>query len=90
MENIPEISSVFVQPLVGFGNMKAMASMNYRGVILRGLKLIEKDDTFWLGMPSRKKGERWEDYFFFPDCDTRKRVLDSIVKKYEEEANAGT
>jgi DNA-binding cell septation regulator SpoVG len=82
---VEEISSVFVNPLTGFGNLKAMASLNFKGVILRGLRLIEKDESFWLGMPSRKKGERWEDYYFFPDGDTRKRVLDAIIDKYRTE-----
>ncbi len=65
-----EISAVQVYPLTGFNNLKAMASVNFRGVILRGLRLMEKDDAFYLGMPSRKRGERWED---MPDPKSKRR-----------------
>jgi DNA-binding cell septation regulator SpoVG len=85
MEMVEDISSVMVYPLSGFNNLKAMASLNYRGVILRGLKLMEKDDSLWLGMPSRKRGERWEDIYFFPDADMRRKILDAIAEKYTSE-----
>ncbi len=84
---VDDISSVQVYPLTGFNNLKAMASLNYRGVILRGLRLLEKDDSLWLGMPSRKRGERWEDIYFFPDTDMRKKVLDAVTEKYTSELN---
>ncbi|MHC9539277.1 MAG: septation protein SpoVG family protein [Vulcanimicrobiota bacterium] len=77
-----EITSVMVNPLNGFGNLKAIASLNFRGVILKGLKLLDKDGTSWLGMPGRKKNESWEDVYFFPDRSVKESVLDAILKQY--------
>jgi DNA-binding cell septation regulator SpoVG len=77
-----EISSIFVTPLSGYGPLKALASLNYRGVVLRGLRVMETDNSKWLGMPARKKDEQYEDYFFFPEPELRKRVSDAVLEKY--------
>jgi DNA-binding cell septation regulator SpoVG len=83
---LDDISSIKVFPLTGFNNLKAMVSLNYRGVILRAMRLMEEDDgTLRLGMPSRKLGERWEDIYFFPDTDMRNRICDAVVAIYREE-----
>lgn len=82
---VDEISNIFVKPLTGCGNLKAIATLNYKGVILKGLKLLEKDNTLWLGMPARKRDEQWEDIYFFPDALIRKRILDAVVEKYHAE-----
>lgn len=82
-----EITSVFVTPLSGYGNLKALASINFRGVILRGLKLMEKENTLWLGMPGKMKGEKWEDQFFFPESSIRQKILDAVVRKYRQSLN---
>jgi len=79
------ISSVQVYPLTGFNNLKAMGSLKYHGVVLRGLRLLETGGSYHLGMPSRKRGERWEDIYFFADMSERKEVLDEIISAYERE-----
>lgn len=86
---VEEISHVSVKPLAGYGNLKALASLNFRGVVLKGLKLMENDKGLWLGMPSRKKDEQWEDYYFFPDVSVRTLILDRIVERYKIEMGAG-
>jgi DNA-binding cell septation regulator SpoVG len=86
VNTMPEITSVRVEPLTGFNNLKALASINYRGVVLRSLKLLENEDgTLSLGMPSRKRGERWEDIYFFSDVTTRERILAVIITVYRKE-----
>lgn len=82
MVTVDEISSISVLPLSGYGPLKAMASLNYRGVILRGLRLMETNNSLWLGMPARKKDDQYEDYFFFLDPELRKRVTDAVIEKY--------
>ncbi|GEM_PF-1779260 len=77
-----DITSVMVNPLNGFGNLKAIASLNFRGVILKGLRLLDKDGTLWLSMPRRKRNETWEDIYFFPDKSVKDSVLDAVVKQY--------
>jgi len=78
-----DISGIMVNPMNGFGSLKAIASLNYKGVILRGLKLFDKDGTLWLGMARRKKNETWEDVYFFPDRETKDFILNAIIEKYK-------
>ncbi|MDQ7824043.1 MAG: septation protein SpoVG family protein [Candidatus Eremiobacteraeota bacterium] len=80
MEN--EITNLFVKPITGFGNLKAIASLNYQGVVLRGIRLLGNDGNLWISMPARKKGESWEDIYFFTDTELRRRVLDMITARY--------
>ena len=77
-----EITSVMINPLNGFGNLKAIASLNFRGVILKGLRLLDTDGKLWLGMARKKKNENWEDVYFFPDKSIKETVLEAIVKQY--------
>lgn len=83
-----EINSINVYPLNGYGNLKAMASINFKGVLLRGLRILEKDEELWIGMPSKKRGEKWEDIYFFPDPKIRGQIKDILIDKYKIAASA--
>jgi len=64
-----------------------MCNVTYHNVCLRGLRVLEKDNSLWLGMPSRKRGERWEDIYFFPNADERQLLLSLIEHELYLEDN---
>ncbi len=79
------ITNVIVTPLSGYGNLKAIASIHYHGVVLSGIKLLDRDGAMWLGMPSKKMNETWSDIYYFPEEKERARVLKAVKEKYERQ-----
>ncbi len=77
-----DIINLVVKPIQNCGSLRALASFNFKGVVLKGLKLMESNQQFWLAMPSRKSGEKWEDIFFISDQGLKQRILKEIICKY--------
>lgn len=78
------ISNIFVRPCKNLGNLKAIVSLNYYGLVIRGLKLSDGKNGMFLGMPARKRGEEWEDICFFLDPEMREKVTKRVLDEYEK------
>lgn len=78
------ISNIFVRPCMNCGNLKAVVSLAYYGLMIRGIKLMEGSKGTFLSMPARKRGEDWEDICFFLDQAVRDTVLNLVVQEYEK------
>ncbi len=81
--SVEGLSSIFVRPCSNCGSMKAIVSFLWNGLVVRGMKLIEKDGSMFMGMPSRKKGEEWEDVCFFIDTELKKQITEKVIAEYE-------
>lgn len=44
-----------------WGKVKALFSIELNGVWIKGFKLIESNGELWVGFPSKKKDDKYED-----------------------------
>lgn len=89
-ENYGErISNIYVQPVDTGGAVKAYASVHYMGVVLRGMKVVESSDSLWVSMPARKKGDAWEDVYFFADQGLKRFITEKIMEEYRRVCTEG-
>ena len=77
--------------LVEFGSVKALVSVTYGDLEIKGFKVIDQGtDGPWVSMPSRefqKNGDRqFFNIIYIPDTAKRKEFNDWIIKEYR---NAG-
>lgn len=88
-----EIGSIFVRPCKNCGNLKAVVSITFHGLVVRGLKLTETakngEMILRLDMPSRKRGDDWEDVVFFLDPVARETVCAAVVAEYQKVIGIG-
>jgi len=82
------VSNIFVRPCVNCGNMKAVVSMSWHGLVVRGLKLVDGAKGLFLSMPARKRGEDWEDICFFVDPSAREEVTTKVLEEYSKVTSA--
>jgi DNA-binding cell septation regulator SpoVG len=74
--------------LVEFGTVKALVSVLYGDLELRGFKVVDqKGGDPWVAMPSReymKDGERqFVNVVWVPDTQKKKAFTDAILKAYK-------
>lgn len=62
------------------GNLKAFVSLDFHGLILKGIKLFGKKDEekLFISMPSQKVGEVYKDLFYFIE-QKQKEELEKII-----------
>jgi stage V sporulation protein G len=79
------ITNIYVTPLEE-GSALALASANINGVVIRGLRLMQskKNGELWVGFPSRKRGEKWEDVCFVPDKELKQELDEAIIGAYND------
>ncbi len=65
--------------------MKAVVSITWHGLVVRGCKLIEGAKGSCLCMPARKKGEEWEDVCYFVGAENRSTVTEAVLAEYRVE-----
>lgn len=82
------IDHIFVRPCKNCGSLKAVVSLAYHGLVVRGVKIMEGAKGIFLGMPARKRGEDWEDICFFLDAQAREEVTKTVLKEYEKVISA--
>jgi DNA-binding cell septation regulator SpoVG len=76
------VNNIFVRPCVNCGSIKAVVSMTWYGLVVRGFRIVEGAKGLFLGMPSRKRGEEWEDVCFFVDPSAREEVTNKVLEEY--------
>ena len=52
------------------------------GITIHGVKVIQGQKGAFVGMPSRKVGENWEDIITFRDKETAEAFKEPILKAY--------
>lgn len=67
------------------GVIKAVADVEYGGIILRGLKLIESKDGFTLDTASRKINNSWQKVYEFASPILRGSILCAIIASYRRQ-----
>lgn len=71
--------------------VKAFASITIDDcLVLTGIKIITGSKGLFTAMPSQKVGEEYKDIFFPVKAETREKLNDMIIKKYNEVANDNT
>ena len=72
--------------VVDFGSLKALVTVNFGDMEIRGFKVIESGEGLWIGMPSReimKEGHKeYFDIVRFQDNEARKRFSDLLISEY--------
>ncbi len=81
--------------VVEFGSVKALVSINYGDLEIRGFKVIDHEGgNPWISMPSReyqKNGERqFFDIILFPDPEKRKEFSKWLVHEYRSALNGSS
>ncbi len=79
--------------LVDFGSVKALASVVYGDLEIKGFRIIDQNgEEPWVSMPSReyqKNGDRqFFNIVFIPDAARRKEFTDWIIKEYHNASNS--
>lgn len=68
------------------GFLRAIASITIDGCfVVHDIKIFERDGERFIGMPSRKTSEgEYKDIAHPINTETRSRLQDAILKRYEE------
>ena len=74
--------------LVDFGSLKALATIQFADLEIRGFKIIETADGPWVGMPSREVvRDGRKDYFDivrFSDDEAKKAFHAKVLEEYRK------
>jgi stage V sporulation protein G len=81
-----EITDVRVRRVAKDGKMKAVVSITIDDeFVIHDIKVIEGEKGLFIAMPSRKSSDgEYRDIAHPINSDTRKRIQDLILAKYEE------
>ena len=84
-----EITDVRVRRVAKEGKMKAVVSITIDNeFVIHDIKVIEGEKGLFISMPSRKSADgEYRDIAHPINSDTRKRIQDLILTKYEESAD---
>jgi len=84
-----EITDVRVRRVAKEGKMKAVVSITIDNeFVIHDIKVIEGEKGLFIAMPSRKSADgEYRDIAHPINSDTRKRIQDLILTKYEESAD---
>ena len=84
-----EITDVRVRRVAKDGKMKAVVSITIDNeFVIHDIKVIEGEKGLFIAMPSRKSADgEYRDIAHPINSDTRKRIQDLILTKYEESAD---
>lgn len=87
-----EITDVRIYKVEGTGNLRAYAAVTIdESYVVHGLRVLEGEAGFWVGMPAskNKKGE-FKDIFHPITKDARDVLVTTVISKYEEESGGET
>ena len=84
-----KITDVRVRRVAKEGKMKAVVSITIDNeFVIHDIKVIEGEKGLFIAMPSRKSADgEYRDIAHPINSDTRKRIQDLILTKYEESAD---
>lgn len=81
-----EITDVRIYRVEGTGNLRAYAAVTLdEAYVVHGLRVLEGEAGFWVGMPAskNKKGE-FKDIFHPITREARDVLVKSVISRYEE------
>ena len=83
-----QITDVRVRKVNDEGKMKAIASVTFDDeFVVHDIKIIEGQNGLFIAMPSRRTNDgEYRDITHPINSETRNRIQEIILKKYEEEA----
>jgi stage V sporulation protein G len=85
-----EITEVRIYTAAAQGNLKAYATVTLDdSYVIHGLKVLEGENGLWVSMPATRtrKGD-FKDIFHPITKDARAALVDAVIAKYEELAQA--
>ena len=74
-----------LQRIQNFSPVRAVAEVEYGGLLIRGLKLEERDGEFHLSAAGRKVNGSWQLVYELRNRDLATRLRDQVVAAYREE-----
>jgi stage V sporulation protein G len=81
-----EITDVRIYRVEGTGNLRAYAAVTLdESYVVHGLRVLEGEAGFWVGMPaSKNKRGEFKDIFHPITREARDILVKSVISKYEE------
>ena len=81
-----EITDVRIYRVEGTGNLRAYAAVTMdEAYVVHGLRVLEGEAGFWVGMPaSKNKRGEFKDIFHPITREARDILVKSVISKYEE------
>lgn len=82
-----EITDIKIRKILKEGKMKAVVSVTFCDVfVVHDIKIIDGEKGMFIAMPSKKmKNGEFRDVAHPINSETRNRIRDHIMKKYNEE-----
>lgn len=78
-----QITEISITNLTTTNSLKASVDIQFNGLItVKGFKIFESAKGAFLGMPSRKAGDNWEDTITFADENTKRLISDAVIKQW--------
>ncbi|HEY3997707.1 MAG TPA: septation protein SpoVG family protein [Candidatus Xenobia bacterium] len=78
------IHQVYLNPYREDSNIKAFASLNYGGVVLRGLKVVDASNGLFVAPPSTRVNDKWHSPFYIADPAVRARIQEAVLSEYDK------
>lgn len=83
-----QITDVRIRTLENGGKMKAVASVTFDDeFVVHDIKIVEGENGLFIAMPSKRIGEEYKDIAHPLNIQTRTKISDSILAKYNESLN---
>lgn len=80
-----EITDVRIRRIDDEGKMKAVASITFDGeFVIHDIKIVDGKNGMFVAMPSKKIGQNFKDIAHPLSQETRVKICDAILKRYEE------
>ncbi len=81
-----EITDVRIYRVEGTGNLRAYAAVTLdEAYVVHGLRVLEGEAGFWVGMPaSKNKRGEFKDIFHPITREARDILVKSVIERYEE------
>lgn len=79
-----EIHVRSLQRIKNFSHIRAVAEIEYGGIVFRGLKLEERDGRFQLASAGRKVNGSWQLVYELQNPDLAARLCQSVVQAFQQ------
>ncbi len=79
-----EVRVKSLQRIKNFSHVRAVAEVEYGGMLFRGLKLEERDGEFHLASAGRKVNGAWQLVYELQNPELAARLRQSVVRAFQE------
>ena len=70
--------------LGNWGNVKALFTVELDGIWIKGFKVIESNGDLWVGLPSRKIGDEYDDTVLM-NKERKTELTDLAIPEYKKQ-----